>query len=152
VIDIVDALDLLDRCVRDRGKSYRSPTCHERAILPLRTRCTGRAVTDSIVTLAVSKAGLPLTAISQLAGTSLVAAYARGQNPLNLTLGAVVVLHSAESVERRGETWGVALQAALGAAPRFLYLLPVGVSAWVAEQTAASHRCAHRRGSSAGVT
>jgi hypothetical protein len=125
--DIVDALELLDSCVRDHGRNHRSPTRNESAASPIGGQDTGRAATDSIVTLAMAKAGTAITSVSRPAGTSIGAAYAAGQNPLNLTLGAVVVLRAAESVERRGETWAMAFQAALRAASRFLELLPDGV-------------------------
>jgi hypothetical protein len=135
VIDIADALDLLDSCVREHGASYRSPPRHMPAARASGGLDTGQAVTDSIVTLAMTKAGTPITAVRRLTGTSIGVAYASGQNPLNLTLGAVVVLCAAESVERRGDTWAVALQAALRAASRFLDLLPDGVVECAAEAT-----------------
>jgi hypothetical protein len=137
VIDIVDALDLLDSCVRGRGESYRSPIRQGSPARASGGHDTGQAVTDSIVTLAMAKAGAPITAVSRLTGTSIGVAYASGQNPLNLTLGAVVVLCAAESVERRGETWAAALQAALRTASRFLELLPDRVVECAAEATAA---------------
>jgi hypothetical protein len=124
VIDIVDALDLLDSCVRDRGEDYRSL----RRRLPAVSR-TGRndafpAATDSIVTLALTKAGAPLIALSPLAHTSVADVYASERHRINLTLGAVVVFRAAESVERRGQTWAMSLQAALRAASRFVELIP----------------------------
>jgi hypothetical protein len=107
MIDIVDALDLLDSCVRDRGANYRPFT----------------AATDSIVTLALTKAGAPRGAIEPLVHTAVADLYAPGRPPLNLTLGAVAVLRAAHSVERRGETWAVSLQAAQRAASRFAELI-----------------------------
>lgn len=107
MIDIGEALDLLDWCVRDRGEDYRS------------------AATDRIVPLALRKAGAPLTAVSPLARTRVADIYASDRhNPLNLTLGAVMVLSAAESAERDEQTWEIALQAALRAASRFLELIP----------------------------
>jgi hypothetical protein len=124
VIDIVDALDLLDSCVRDRGEGYRSL----RRRLPAVPRTGGNdacpAATDSIVTLALTKAGAPLTALRPLAHTSVADVYASGRHRINLTLGAVVVFRAAESVERRGQTWAMSLQAALRAASRFVELIP----------------------------
>jgi hypothetical protein len=82
------------------------------------------AATESIVTLALSKAGAPLTAIRPLAHTPVADVYASGRHPLNLTLGAVVVFRAAESMERYGQTWAMSLQAARRAASRFVELIP----------------------------
>jgi hypothetical protein len=131
VIDIVDALDLLDSCVRDHGEGYRSATGPKEAV---------PTATDSIVTLALSKAGAPLSALSPLAHTPIADLYASGRHPIPLTLGAVVVFRAAESVDRRGQTWAMSLQAALRAASRFVELIPDKVVTSAAEAVAASHR------------
>jgi hypothetical protein len=126
VIDIVDALELLDSCVRDRGASYRSTHRRGSAGSLSRRYPTCPTATDSIVTLALTKAGTPLSAISRLAHTSVGDAYASGEHDLNLTVGAVAVFRAAQSTERRGETWGRARQAAMRVASRFAELmLPV---------------------------
>jgi hypothetical protein len=130
VIDIVDALDLLASCVRDRGEGYRS--LHPRDALP--------SATDSVVIYALSKAGAPLTALSPLAHTPIADLYASGRHPLPLTLGAVVVFRAAESEDRRGHTWGMSLEAALRAASRFVELAPDSVVRRAAEAVAPSHR------------
>ncbi|MCU1655350.1 MAG: hypothetical protein JWO57_6 [Pseudonocardiales bacterium] len=119
MIDIVDALDLLERCVQDRRAGHRSG--------------------NGIVALALTKGGMPLTEVSRLADTPIGDAYAAGRRPLNLTLGAVVVLRAADSVERRGQPWGLALQAALRAASRYAELIPDGVARRATE--AAPARC-----------
>jgi hypothetical protein len=123
MIDIVGALDLLDSCVRDRGESYRSTLQLGPDSRGGRRYPTYPAVTDSIVTLVLTKAGAPPTTISRLAATSVGDAYASGERDLDLTVGAVVVLRAAESMERRGETWGLARQAAVQAASRFADLI-----------------------------
>ena len=126
MIDIVDALDLLDSCVRDRGDSYRSTGRRGPTGSFSRRYPACPAVTESIVTLVLARAGTPLTAISRVASTAVGDAYASGEHDLNLTVGAVVVLRAAESMERRGGTWGLARQAAAQAASRFAELvLPV---------------------------
>jgi hypothetical protein len=130
VIDIIDALDLLDRCVRDRGDGYRS----------LSRGDAFPTATDSIVALALSKAGAPLTALSPLAHTPIAELYASGRPPLPLTLGAVVVFRAAESVDRRGQTWATSYQAALRAASRFVELIPDKVVSCAAEAEAATQR------------
>jgi hypothetical protein len=135
-LDIVDALNLLDRCVRERGEGYRS--------LPDRLSAgpddASPAATDGIVTLALSKAGAPRTALSPLAHTPVADVYASGRSPLDLTLGAVVVFRAAESLERRGQTWAASLQAAVRAASRFLELIPDGVVGDADAAAAGSHR------------
>jgi hypothetical protein len=126
VINIVDALDLLDSCVRERGDNYRSTRRRDPIGSLSRRYPACPTTTDSIVTLVLAKAGTPLTAISRVANTSVGDAYASGEHDLNLTVGAVVVLRAAESKERHGATWGVARQAAAHAASRFAELvLPV---------------------------
>jgi hypothetical protein len=124
MIDIVDALDLLDSCVRDRGPGYRSLPRRLRAVSPTGVDDAFPAATESIVTLALSKAGAPLTALRLLAHTPVADVYASGRHRLNLTLGAVVVLRAAESMERHGQTWAMSLQAARRAASRFVELIP----------------------------
>jgi hypothetical protein len=156
-IDLVDALDLLESCVRERGEDYRSPRRRLPAASPTGSGDAFPTATDSIVTLALSKAGMPLTALIPLAYTPIADVYASGQHPLNLTLGAVVVLRAAESAERRGQTWAMSLQAALRAASRFVDLIPDRVLGRAAEAMAASehgapppHHCecgSARRGS-----
>ena len=96
MIDIVDALDLLNSCVRDRGEDYRSPALDESTASASWRYDAGRAVTDDIVTRAVASAATPTTTGSWLIRRSVVDAYASGQNPFNLTLGAVIVLRAAE--------------------------------------------------------
>jgi hypothetical protein len=128
VIDIVDALDLVDSCVRECGEGYRS----------LRRRDAIPTATDSIVTLALSKAGVPLTALSPLAHTPIADLYVSGRHPLPLTLGAVVVFRAAESEDRRGQTWAICSEAALRAASRFVELIPDRVVGYAAEAVAAS--------------
>jgi hypothetical protein len=56
-----------------------------------------------------------------------------GASSLDLSLGAVVVLHAADSAELRGQTWAMCLQAALEAASRFVELIPDRVVARAAE-------------------
>jgi hypothetical protein len=143
-IDMVEALDLLDSCVRDYGEGFRSQRRHD--ALP--------TATDSIVTLALSKAGAPLTALSPLAHTPIADLYASGRPPLPLTLGAVVVFRAAESEDRRGQTWAMCSQAALRAASRFVELIPDRVVRCAAEAVAATDRGAplaqHGEGGCAG--
>jgi hypothetical protein len=141
MIDIVEALDLLERCVRDRGDGYRSPQ-HGSAASRGRRHPTCSKAANRIVALALTKGGTPLTEVSRLADTPIGDAYAAGRHSLNLTLGAVVVLRAAESVERRGQTWGLALKAALGAASRFAELIPDSVGLYGPEAAAASRRSA----------
>jgi hypothetical protein len=126
MIDIVDALDLLNSCVRDRGENYRSPALDESTASASWRYDAGRAVTDDIVTRALASAATPTTTGSWLMRGSVVDAYASGQNPFNLTLGAVIVLRAAQSTERRGATWGASLEAALRGASRFVELIPGG--------------------------
>jgi hypothetical protein len=102
MIDIVDALDLLDSWVCQRGSDYRS--AHRGQVARPRTgrhsyyAC--RDATDSVVTSGLTRIGP------------------------NLTLGAVVVLRAAASVQRQGGTRGASRDAGLRAASRFVELVP----------------------------
>jgi hypothetical protein len=127
MIDIVEALDLLDSCVRDRGADYRSRRRPGAPGSRTERYYTCPAATETIVQLALIKAGAPHSAIGQLANGTVADFYASGPDSINLTLGAVVALRAAESGERLGHTWGVCLQAALRAASRFVELIPDGV-------------------------
>jgi hypothetical protein len=124
MIDIVDALELLGSCIRERGESYQPPYRRLPAVSPTEPEDKGSAARDSIVTLALGKAGAPPNALSAVAHLLIVDAYTAGRPPLDLSLGAVVVLHAAESAELRGQTWAMSLQAALDAASRFVELIP----------------------------
>jgi hypothetical protein len=77
-----------------------------------------------MVVLALRKAGASPAVLNALAHMSVAELYASGRRPLNLTLGALVVFRAAETVERRGQTWLMALQAAAGAASRLVELIP----------------------------
>jgi hypothetical protein len=140
VIDIVNALDLLDSCVRDRGEDYRSLPRRLAAVSATEPQDEALAASDSIVTLALRKAGAPLTALNALAHAPIADVYASGRPDLNLTLGAVVVFRAADSAERRGQTWAMSLHAALQAAARFVELIPDKLAACAAERMTASDR------------
>jgi hypothetical protein len=140
VIDIVDALNLLDSCVRDRGNDYRSPPRRLAAVSPTEPQGEASAATDSIVTCALRKAGAPLAVLSALAYTPIADVYASGPPDLNLTLGAVVVFRAAEAAERLGQTWAMSLEAALRVAARFVELIPDRVAVRAADAVAASDR------------
>jgi hypothetical protein len=86
MIDIVDALDLLVSCVRDRGENYRSPALDESTASAIWRYDVDRAVTGDIVTRALASAATPTTTGRWLIRRSVVDAYASGQNPFNLTL------------------------------------------------------------------
>jgi hypothetical protein len=133
MIDIVDALELLGSCVRERGESYQPPCRRLPAVSPTESEDMDPAARHSIVTLALGKAGAPPEALSAVAHLPIVAAYTAGCPPLDLSLGAVVVLHAAESAELRGQTWAMSLQAALDAASRFIELIPDQVVARAAK-------------------
>ena len=137
MIDIVEALDLLESCVRDRGADYRSRhRCSSAGPRSGRRYRCPRA-TDSIVKRALTKAGAQPSAVGRLTSGTVADFYASGPDSLNLTLGAVVVLRAAESMDRLGHTWGSSLQAALQAASRFVELIPDGVVARAAEGSTA---------------
>jgi hypothetical protein len=126
MIDIVDALDVLDSCVADRGADYRSRRRRNWAV-PLSERyyhCPAPA--ESIVSLALIKAGAPQSSVGLLSHKSIADVYATDRARLNLTLGAVVALRAAESMERLGHSWGSCREAALQAASRFVELIPDG--------------------------
>jgi hypothetical protein len=140
VIDIVDALELVDNCVRARGEDYRALP-RLAAVSPGKPKAEAPGQCDSIVTLALREAGAPLTVLSALAHSPVADVYASGRADLNLTLGAVVVFRAAESAELHGQTWAMSLHAALQAAAGFIELIPDGVAARAAGAVAASdHR------------
>lgn len=124
MVDIVDALDLLGSCVRDRGADYRSRGRRSPAVSRRERYYTCPAETDSIVKLALIKAGARHSAVDRLTKETVADFYRSGPDSLDLTLGAVVALRAAESAERLGHTWGMSLQAALQAAAKFVDLIP----------------------------
>ena len=139
-IDVVDALDLLDHCVRERGQGYRTTT---------RPRTPGlRTDRDPSLRSAVRRDGIVnhallrsvvLGAVDYVAdpgtGTDVGAA---GWDASVLTLGASVVFRAAESTDRRGGTWGEAQADALQAVARFVAVIPdsLGLGAHLAIRVA----------------
>jgi hypothetical protein len=139
-IDVVDALDLLDRCVCERGQGYRTTT---------RPRTPGlRTDRDLSLSSAVWPDGMVSYALLCSAvfgaadrvadpgtGTDVAAA---GWDASVLTLGASVVFRAAESTDRRGGTWGEAQTHALRAAARFVAVIPdsLGLGAHLAIRAA----------------
>jgi hypothetical protein len=140
VIDIVDTIDLLDSCVRDRGAGYRSP--HRRGSADSRLgRCyTLPGSNRQHRQPGVDQGGCAAVSSRPVANSTVADVYASRPQPLNLTLGAVVALRAAESMERRGHTWGSCLQAAVRAASRFIEGIPDGVAGCAAEAAVVSHR------------
>jgi hypothetical protein len=132
-MDIVDALDLLDSCVRDRGADYRPRRRHGSAGSPTGRIYQCAAATDSIVDLALIKGGVPHAGAGRLARRLVADPYPPGPDPFNLTLGAAVVLRAAGSAERLGKTWRSCLQAGLQAAATFVELIPDSVVECAAE-------------------
>jgi hypothetical protein len=122
VIDIGYALELLDNCVSDRGDQ--SPPRRAAVVSLTGPERISPAAGDSIVIVAMRKAGAPPAALSALRHISFTELYASGRPVLNLTLGAVVVFRAAQSAEQRGQTWAVAVQAAWRTASRFAELIP----------------------------
>ena len=122
VIDIGYALDLLDSCVRDREEDNQPRALA--VVSPTGPEHISPAAGDGIVIVALGLAGTPPEALSALTHISIADVYASGRPALNLTLGAVAVFRAAESAERRGQTWGMSLQAARRTATRFTELIP----------------------------
>ncbi|MGX7678613.1 hypothetical protein ACSMXN_06920 [Jatrophihabitans sp. DSM 45814] len=124
MIDIVDALDLLKSCVRDRGADYRArPRRGQRGSRRARYyEC--RPGSNSIVGLALIKADVSAATATLLTNCSVGEAIASGSAPKEFTLGAVVTLRAAQTMERRGHDWGSCLQAGVQAAARFIELIP----------------------------
>jgi hypothetical protein len=140
VIDIVEALDLLDSCVRDPGHGYRSLPRRLAAVSSTEPQDEALAASGSIVTLALRRAGAPLTALRAVAHAPIADVYASGRPDLNLTLGAAVVFRAAESAERQGQPWAMCLQAALQTAARFVELIPDRFAACAAGAVTAPDR------------
>ena len=84
MIDIVDALDLLNGCVQERGESWLPARDESSPSASLRYEA-GRPVMDGMVSRALANAGTPPTPCRWLIHSSVVDAYAVGQNPFNLT-------------------------------------------------------------------
>ncbi|MDQ1731609.1 MAG: hypothetical protein QOK10_1768 [Pseudonocardiales bacterium] len=124
MIDIVDALDLLEACVADRGADYCSSRRAGSATSRSERFYDCPAPADSIVGFALTKAGVPPAAVDPLGLWSIAELHGSQPGAVRLTLGALVVLRAAESADRLGQAWGSCVRAALRAVPPFLELIP----------------------------
>ena len=121
MIDIRLALDLLAAAVAERGHHFVYPPIGD-----LERDCVYRPHSGSLTLAgeALSLAGVSPGDLELLHGNSVRDLYARGQLPVSLTLGAVVVLDAAEHSQDRGQAWGDAVEHARRVAVRFITLLP----------------------------
>jgi hypothetical protein len=129
MIDVVQALDLLDRCVAERGCDY--------AYAPRWTAHGGYSTCqyvhdgepDCMIGLALAKSGMPVEALRMLGSDRLAGLYSAHRLPIDLTLGALAVFRAAQRAQDEGQCWGVALRQARLIAGRYFGLIPSAVVA-----------------------
>jgi hypothetical protein len=129
VIDIGYALDLLAEAVKSRGQGYayfpvwnteaNDATCLYARNEPL----------NCIVGEALAHAGARVEKLEGLCAHGIRDLHRDGRLAVTLTLGALVVLHTAQQSEESGSPWGGALEDATIAAVKFLELLTDAVVA-----------------------
>jgi hypothetical protein len=119
VIDIGHALDLLAAAVRERDAAL---------VYVGGVRQPGPAESDGeprrLVGRALSLEQVPNDDLLQVDDLGVRELARRGSLPVQLTLGALVVLDAAQRAQDRGSAWGDALDHAINAATRFLALIP----------------------------
>jgi hypothetical protein len=148
MIDMVQALDLLEQCVAERGCDYvYAPrgTAHGGYSTCLYTH-NGKP--DCIVGLALAKSGVPVEALQTINGDRLAGLYSEHRLPVDITLGTLAVFRAAQGAQDQGLSWGVALQQATVAADRFFDLIPPAIVTDAFDryraETPAGHSSAHR--------
>jgi hypothetical protein len=129
MIDVVQALDLLEQCVAERGCDY---------VYAPRWKVRGGYSTclyahdgepDCIIGLALAKSGLPVETLHLLNGDRLAGLYSARLLPMDITLGALAVFRAAQGAEDQGLSWGVALREATLTAGRYFDLIPPAIVA-----------------------
>lgn len=121
LIGMCRALDLLATAA---GERFTHPWATVRAAghtAPRGRACRG---SSGLVRLALSLVQVDENDLVALRDHRVRDLYARGRLVDRLTVGAMVVLDAAQQGEQSGQTWGEALDHAMGAAGRFLDLMP----------------------------
>jgi hypothetical protein len=129
MIDMIQAVDLLEQCVVERGFDYMYPpswTVRGEYSTCLYAR-DGKP--DCIIGLALAKSGMPVEVLQTLGGNRLAGLYSAHRLPIDLTLGALAVLSTAQRVQDEGHSWGVALRQATLIAGRYFDVIPRAVVA-----------------------
>lgn len=121
LIDVALALDLLTAAVEGRGRSFVYPpvTHPDRECM---FRVDG--ATRTLVEHALAMTGVSNDRLELLRRHSVRALHAEDRLPVRLTLGALIVLDTAQHSDDRGLRWGDALEHARRAVVRFIDLLP----------------------------
>jgi hypothetical protein len=119
IIDIGCALDLLAAAVHRREERY--------AHTPV--WMAGGGSRDCIVGEALAQAGARVEELQDLCDHGIRNLHRDGKLPITLTLGALVVLDSAQQSQDGGCRWVDALEHATNAALKFLELIPDAVLA-----------------------
>jgi hypothetical protein len=91
--------------------------------------CAHNGSPDCIVGEVLARAGARVEELKGLCAHRIQDLHRDGKLPVTLTLGALVVLHTAQQSQDRGCRWGDALEHATTAAVRFLELVPDAVFA-----------------------
>lgn len=121
LIDIGGALALLADAVRERGEYFAYPLAVGGACACLYSRRSG---VRCLVGHALSLAHVNDSDLDGLGDRGVRELYRRGELPVRLTIGALVVLDAAQRTQDRGYSWGDALDYANSIAVRFLDLVP----------------------------
>lgn len=124
MIDVVQALDLLEWCVTERGCDY--------VYVPRRQVRGGYSTCeyvhngkpDCIVGLALAKSGVSVEALHKLGGDRLAGPYSAHCLPVDLTFGALAVFRAAQGAQDQGLSWGMAFHRATLIAGRYFELIP----------------------------
>jgi hypothetical protein len=122
MIDLGRALDLLTAAVIQRGESFVFVAGPHQSCL-----YKGDDGPQCLVGRCLSLAGVADAYLDALGGRAVRELYDRGALPVQLTLGALVLLDAAQRGQDRGYAWGEALEYAVSVVERFLDLIPSGM-------------------------
>ncbi|MDT4903312.1 MAG: hypothetical protein QOH52_1328 [Pseudonocardiales bacterium] len=129
MIDVVQALDLLEQCVSERGCGYvYAPKWSARDGYST-CQYVHNGKPDCIIGLAFAKSGVPVETLQTLSGDRLAGLHSEHRLPIHLTLGALVVFRAAQRAQDQGLSWGVALRQATLIAGRYFDLIPAAIVA-----------------------
>lgn len=127
IVDIGCALDLLAAAVLQRGEQHVYEPVWIDGPNYLSCLYANRGAPACLVGHAFAHATVPVADLVALRDDSVLDLYREGRLPVELTLGALVVLHEAQRCQDSGWPWGEVLAHATEVASQFLDLRPDAV-------------------------
>jgi hypothetical protein len=123
-LDLADVLDLLAAAVDQRGSACVLESLPAAGMPQRIHRYASAGQPQGIVGHAFSLTGVTGEDLELMRDESLRDLYREGRLPIEITLGALIVLDAAQRSEARGRCWGEVLDDAVSAIAKLLGLVP----------------------------